>query len=289
LGFIGPKEEAEQIKVKLAEFLQGELILEMSPEKTLITHASTKSARFLGYEISCHHSDDQRHEKSRYNGMVTLRAPLDAIEERCSRYTKGDKPIHRPEMEGMDDYSIVVRYQYEYRGYIQYYAYAKNIASLGRLRWVMETSLAKTLAHKHKTSASQIHQKYTRTIPTLVGPRRCIAVELQREGKEPSVVRFGGISLRIKPWAEIRDFKASTFINPRTSVEKRLLADLCELCGSSDRVEVHHIRKVSDLLKKKSRPGPDLEADNVCMQSQDPCHLPRLSLRHPRRKAWETQ
>jgi group II intron reverse transcriptase/maturase len=256
LGFTGPKEEAEQIKVRLTEFLKRELILELSPEKTLITHAGTHSARFLGYEISCHQADDLRHNKSRYNGMVILRTPLDAIAERCRRYMQNQKPIHRPEMEGMDDYSIVVKYQYEFRGYVQYYAYAKNIASLGKLRWVMETSLAKTLAHKHKVSIHQIYRKYRRTMATLEGPRQCIAVEIQRDGKEPSVVRFGGIPLRIKPWAEIRDTKTSTFINPRTSVEKRLLADICELCGSSDRVAVHHIRRVSDLRKKGRAPVP---------------------------------
>lgn len=256
LGFTGPKEEAEEIKVQLKKFLQGELKLELSPEKTLITHAGTNAARFLGYEISCQQADDERHDKSRYNGMIVLRAPLDAIEERCHRYMRNQKPIHRPEMEGMDDYSIIVKYQYEYRGYVQYYAFAKNVASLSKLRWVMETSLAKTLARKHQLSVHQVYRKYQRTITTMEGPRQCIAAEVKREGKEPSVVRFGGIPLRIKPWAEIRDFKTSTFVNPRTSVEKRLLADICELCGSTDRVEVHHIRRVSDLQKRGRAPVP---------------------------------
>src|SRR5450432_3249808 len=39
LGFAGPKSEAEQIKQRLAAFLREELKLELSPEKTLITHA----------------------------------------------------------------------------------------------------------------------------------------------------------------------------------------------------------------------------------------------------------
>ena len=52
LGFAGPKAEAEEIKHRLAEFLREDLKLELSPEKTLITHARTQRARFLGYEIS---------------------------------------------------------------------------------------------------------------------------------------------------------------------------------------------------------------------------------------------
>ena len=52
LGFTGPKAEAEQIKDKLARFLRETLGLELNPAKTLITHARTQRARFLGYDIS---------------------------------------------------------------------------------------------------------------------------------------------------------------------------------------------------------------------------------------------
>lgn len=56
LGFTGPKAEAEQIKQRLARFLRDELALELSQEKTLITHARTQAARFLGYEIIVQHA-----------------------------------------------------------------------------------------------------------------------------------------------------------------------------------------------------------------------------------------
>lgn len=52
LGFIGPKHEAEEIRDRLGEFLRGQLGLALSPEKTLITHASDDKAKFLGYEIT---------------------------------------------------------------------------------------------------------------------------------------------------------------------------------------------------------------------------------------------
>ena len=59
LGFIGPKAEAEKIKVQLAGFLRDELKLELSAEKTLITHARTRAARYLGYEIIVQHGDSK--------------------------------------------------------------------------------------------------------------------------------------------------------------------------------------------------------------------------------------
>jgi hypothetical protein len=52
LGFIGPKAEAEQIKAELAAFLRETLALGLNQSKTLITHARTRAARFLGYEIT---------------------------------------------------------------------------------------------------------------------------------------------------------------------------------------------------------------------------------------------
>ncbi len=41
LGFTGPKVEAEEIKIRLATFLREDLKLELSQDKTLITHART--------------------------------------------------------------------------------------------------------------------------------------------------------------------------------------------------------------------------------------------------------
>jgi hypothetical protein len=51
LVFIGPTPEAEEINAKLAKFLRETLGLELSAEKTLITHARSQPARFLGYDI----------------------------------------------------------------------------------------------------------------------------------------------------------------------------------------------------------------------------------------------
>ena len=65
LGFTGPKAEAEEIKIRLAAFLREELKLELSQEKTLITHARTGAARFLGYEITVQHADHKVTGKGR--------------------------------------------------------------------------------------------------------------------------------------------------------------------------------------------------------------------------------
>ena len=78
LGFAGPKAEAEQIKQRLAEFLRDELKLELSDDKTLITHARTGAARFLGYEITAQHADTRSPAAAdAVNGQIALRVPRD--------------------------------------------------------------------------------------------------------------------------------------------------------------------------------------------------------------------
>src|SRR2546429_8464150 len=88
LGFTGPKAEAEQIKARLAAFLREDLKLELSEDKTLITHARTQAASFLGYEITVQHSRD----RPMVNGVVRLRVPKTVIKAKCAPYLTHGKP-----------------------------------------------------------------------------------------------------------------------------------------------------------------------------------------------------
>ena len=74
LGFTGPKAEAEQIKAALAAFLRETLALELNQSKTLVTHARTRAARFLGYEITVQHGNTKLTNGCRSaNGRIALR------------------------------------------------------------------------------------------------------------------------------------------------------------------------------------------------------------------------
>jgi group II intron reverse transcriptase/maturase len=249
-GFAGPKKEAEEIKQQLKEFLQDTLKLELSEEKTLITHAKTEAACFLGYEIVAQQGNDQLDQlgKRCINGVIGLRVPIDVINARCRLYMKRNKPIHRPALLFESDYAIVDRYQAEYRGVVQYYLLAYNVCRLSKLRDVMERSLTRTLANKHKSTAKQMRNKYRSTIETPYGPMKCLKVIVEREnGKKPLVTYFGGIPLRRQKEVMLHDQTPRMFDGTRSELVKRLLADTCEMCGSREDVEVHHIRKLADL------------------------------------------
>ena len=250
LGFMGPKAEAKQVKESLATFLGDTLKLELSREKTLITHATSQAARFLGYELINQQANDQFDLTGRrkVNGRIGLRVPADVIKQHCQVYIHNGKPAHRSLLIHDEDYSIVDRYQSEYRGVVQYYLLAYNVAHLGKLQWVMEWSLAKTLAAKHKTTCQTVFRRYKSTVQTTHGLRKCLKVVVKRgEGKHPLVATFGGIPLKRQRQAVIVDQQPQRYRTERNELIKRLLADTCEMCESTVDVEVHHIRALRDL------------------------------------------
>jgi len=167
------------------------------------------------------------------------------------------KPAQRGVLIRDSDYSIVSKYQSEYRGIVQYYLLAGDVSRLSRLHWVMLTSLLKTLAGKHDSTVTKIARKYAATIETPDGPRKCMQARVERgEGKRPMVATFGGIPLRRQKNAVVTDREPVPATSRRKELVHRLLAGRCELCGQADKVRVHQIRKLAD-LDKPGQPQPE--------------------------------
>ncbi|HEL1628339.1 TPA: reverse transcriptase domain-containing protein [Streptococcus suis] len=258
LGFTGSKAEAKAIKKQIGDFLNTKLSLELSQEKTLITHATGESAKFLGYEIKSQRVNDYIDNKGRRsaNGVIALFVPASVIESKCRQYMKNGKAIHRNNLLNDDDFSIVQTYQQEYRGLVQYYILAQNLSWFSKVYWYMETSLLKTLAFKHKSSINKMLAKYKTTTTSTNGRTvPCLQVVVPREDKPPLVATWGGISLSYKKKAVIEDAPYQVY-GGRTELIKRLLANKCELCGSEENIEVHHIRKLADLNKHNGKLVP---------------------------------
>jgi group II intron reverse transcriptase/maturase len=259
LGLIGPKAEAEDIKEEVATFLETELQLTLSAEKTLVTHATMERARFLGYEIGIMQSqtkfDDQRRRV--INGTVGLYIPNRVIEQKQQAYLRNGKVIHRAELLHYSEYDIICRYQWEYRGLVEYYAMAQNYGRLSGVGWTMEKSLLKTLAHKNRTTMWKTWKRLRAKTDTPQGPRACLKLIIPRMDKKPLVATFGGLPLKRRPTARIKDEDIRLHVNNmRSELLTRLLRDTCEICGSQDNVEVHHIRKLADLKQRGRREKP---------------------------------
>jgi hypothetical protein len=162
---------------------------------------------------------------------------------------KGNKPIHDAVQMQASDYDIVTYYNTAYRGYVQYYQLAQNLYQMNKLYWVMTTAMLKTLAAKHKSTVQKMAGKHKCTIQTEKGPMRGFRVVVQRKGKPPLIAEFGGIPLVTKSRvSEIVDGVTHIKVS-RNDLLTRLLAEKCEMCGSTENIEVHHIRKLADLNK----------------------------------------
>ncbi len=281
LGFIGPKAEAKQIKESLETFLRDSLKLELSREKTLITHATSQAARFLGYELVNQQANDKHDHngRRRVNGRIGLRVPAKVIEQHCHAYMVNGKPAHRSGLIHDDDFTIVDRYQSEFRGVVQYYLLAQNVSHFGKLQWVMGQSLAKTLAAKHKTTTRKVVRRYRSVALTGHGERACLKVEVQRDdGKRPLVAQFGGIPLKRNRQAILTDRQPERYRAERNELIKRLLADTCEMCGSTVDIQVHHVRALRDLNVKGQREKPKWVQVMAARRRKTlvvcrPCHL----------------
>jgi group II intron reverse transcriptase/maturase len=287
LGLIGTKEDAERIKEQLGTFLRNRLGLEMSPEKTLITHAGTDRARFLGYEIGAMYSAS----RPSVNGHIELRIPEAKLAEAENRYKRNSKAHHRAELLEDSDFDIVAKFRAEWRGLVQYYLLARNVRKLGLTERTVRLALLKTLANKHKATVKAMWLRHKYRHATDHGSRMGLMVQIEREGKGPLTASFGEIPLRRQRRAILEDHINGISRQPRhTEILQRLQADRCEICGSNDRVQVHHIRKLAD-LNRKGRAERPLHVKIMAARRRKtlvvctPCHLDIHAGRPLRRKS----
>jgi group II intron reverse transcriptase/maturase len=256
----GSREDCVEIKRKLSEFIGQTLKMELSEEKTLITH-SNEYARFLGYDVRIRREDKIKRggagnsKKRTLNNNTELTIPFnDKIHKFL--FSKGVVeqkadgtmfPIARPSLFRQTDFEIVSTYNAELRGICNYYHLAGNFNKINYFAYLMEYSCLKTLAGKHKSTIAKIIKqfqdgkgKWGIPYPTKSGEKRCYFADYTeaKKVKKPTDI--------ITKAAIINSGKTTTF-------EQRLSANVCELCGSteSDHYEIHHVNKVKNLKGKE--------------------------------------
>lgn len=254
----GNKKDCEWIKSQLTEFISQELKMELSQEKTLITH-SNNYARFLGYDIRVRRDQQVKPWKNvkqrTMNNTVELLIPFsDKIEKFLfsnnivkQRKDNGKiEPCKRDALLRLSDLEIVSTYDAELRGICNYYSLASNYRNLNYFSYLMEYSCLKTLATKHRTKISKIYDKFR------TGAKRWgIPYETKSGKKVKHLTKFNEI--KKENFIDEIPREIVIYANAKTTLEARLKAKSCELCGSTDskRYEVHHINKVKNLKGKE--------------------------------------
>ncbi len=260
LGVIGSKEDALRIKEDIKSFLSESLALELSEEKTLITHTG-KSAKFLGYEITVTRNNHQRRDvqgrlRRTYGKRVRLNVSMATLRDKLLEYgameikLRNGKEIWKPKCRSglifNDDLEILDRYNRETVGFCNYYLIANNCVVLHNFRYIMEYSMYKTFAGKYRSTVRKINKKYRYN--------KLFTVKYEQKGAIKSRT-FYKTSFKRRTTA----FNGSCDIEPysiadvsRTNLTDRLKAEKCELCGATGKLIMHHVRNLKDLKGKES-------------------------------------
>lgn len=260
LGVIGSKEDALRIKEDIKSFLSESLALELSEEKTLITHTG-KSAKFLGYEITVTRNNHQRRDvqgrlRRTYGKRVRLNVSMATLRDKLLEYgameikLRNGKEVWKPKCRSglifNDDLEILDRYNRETVGFCNYYLIANNCVVLHNFRYIMEYSMYKTFAGKYRSTVRKINKKYRRN--------KLFTVKYEQKGAIKSRT-FYKTSFKRRTTA----FNGSCDIEPysiadasRTNLTDRLKAEKCELCGATGKLIMHHVRNLKDLKEKES-------------------------------------
>lgn len=260
LGVIGSKEDALRIKEDIKSFLSESLALELSEEKTLITHTG-KSAKFLGYEITVTRNNHQRRDvrgclRRTYGKRVRLNVSMATLRDKLLEYgameikLRNGKEVWKPKCRSglifNDDLEILDRYNRETVGFCNYYLIANNCVVLHNFRYIMEYSMYKTFAGKYRSTVRKINKKYRYN--------KLFTVKYEQKGAIKSRT-FYKTSFKRRTTA----FNGSCDIEPysiadvsRTNLTDRLKAEKCELCGATGKLIMHHVRNLKDLKGKES-------------------------------------
>lgn len=262
ISVIGGKADSEIIKEDIKNFLNDKLKLTLSKDKTLITHGNTH-AKFLGYEIYVRKFSEatKRGEKSGkltkvYGKKVVLEMPMETIKKKLLYYEvmrihqfEGKekwKPMSRTKVLHNDDLEILDAYNTEIRGFANYYSIANNSSYLNSFKYIMQYSMYKTFAKKYRTSARKIIAKYR------YDKDFAVFYENKKGEKKIRVFFNGSFKRKTTVMKSSCDNLANTIYNTATtSLTERLKAGKCELCGSKEDTEIHHVKKLKDLKGKK--------------------------------------
>lgn len=260
IGVIGSKADAKQVKADVGMFISKNLHLEMSAEKTLITHGND-FAHFLGYEITASSEQNSTrvktgYTKRSYTGRIKLYVPKEKWLNRLLSYgalkinvVEGKEvwePTRRPGLMRLDDIEILNQYNAEVRGLYNYYRLAHNVSVLNSFLYVMKFSMYKTFAGKYRTSMRKIIRRYshdgnfTVSYPSKKGTKSVVFYNQgMRHNDKVAVAENPDVIGRA---SENRYY---------TSLIDRLKGNTCEWCKTETKdIEIHHVRKLKDLSDK---------------------------------------
>lgn len=254
----GSRKYVVQIKDRIAAFLEVELGLSLSQDKTKITNVKFDRVKFLGFSLSYFAKkvkvsrisfNARSHTRRSTGNRLVVGIDQDRLNFRLrtKRFMSETKfwGCKKPEWTVLSDYEIVMRYNYCIRGLINYYGdMMRDFSHLNLYISVFNYSCAHTLACKHRSSIRKVMGKYGWPITA----HQKVLGGGDADLKSITLLNYQSCKAMLSERKEVTsDSDAVDFlqvrINWRTAYK---LQKHCVICGSSDRLEMHHIRHVKN-------------------------------------------
>lgn len=250
IGIWGSKKDATKIHKKIVIFLKEKLDLELSIEKTKIIHAGKEKAQFLGYEIYSPTPKESFFEK----GKVKKRAShvsiyIDAPYNKLKEQLMDEKILVKKNGKWLinavthwinyNHAEILYRYNWIINGYLNYYSHVNNLNVFHKfIGFVLRHSCAITLGRKLKLrSRKKVFKKFGKNL-------------------EESTTKLK-LSIPDNFKSNIKNYKITTNTNPFKILKwtvrtQNLIEGPCVGCGVTSNIEVHHVEKLSKIIKAKN-------------------------------------
>jgi group II intron reverse transcriptase/maturase len=253
IGVIGSKETCMRIREEIKVFLEKHLAMALNIDKTHITHATTEKALFLGYDISCTPKSkmsvgyNSRKRLVRKTTRTILNAPIKRVVERLRLkgfLNKENQPTRCGRYINTDLWNIVDSYKSIERGIINYYSMANNYGRLAaRVHYSLKYSCALTISSKMKLRTMRgTFKRYGKNLEIKVGDKSISYPNISYKRPRKVIPRFDD------------NFSFENYFEGLVYRHKRHVGNLtgpCIVCDSYDNIEVHHVRALKDISKKK--------------------------------------
>jgi group II intron reverse transcriptase/maturase len=292
IGLIGSKDDAQQIMSKIKDFLADELELNVCEEKSGIRYIK-KGFKFLGYHLS--HNQERKVMRKRVRKLygktvsfqtrsvgtqIGFRVPKETVWNflKNKGYLGKDmRPTHKNAMLHMTDHEIVLAYNAELRGFANYYALAAR-REVELLEWAGFHSLLKTLARKHNTRSQKLRNRMKRDSDHF------LKVKVNGKWKEVKVFKLKHRTIPDPEWNMDSTPNLWAISSLRSGISDRLNAHTCEYCAcTKGPFEIHHIKKLKDIIKKKTKQPWELRMISrqrktmvLCLKCHDLLHAGKL-------------
>lgn len=281
IGVEGSYQTAKTILYQVENWINDELKLKLNPEKTGIVKYSLKPIKFLGYTIKAPQTKGAQKplESLKTAGRtitrrrkLRIRIYMDYPKVLSKLSTKGfiktrikheehDQKKYRGTFRGnlinLEHADILRYYNSVTRGLYNYYDFVGNMRQLAHVCWLIEESCCLTLARKFKLKTmAATYRKFGKGLGCNV---------TLKNGKQKKLTLWTFAFSKAKGPTDFRKQSIQSGNNPTAEPLKGLdavwnakftksnLHKACIICGKTDGVEMHHIRKVKDLKKPSSK------------------------------------